>query len=40
MIYYVKFDKINKTLLSQTVHPGYVSFYNIKRIEKHNYDNI
>ena len=40
MMYYAKFDKINKTFLSQTVHPGYISFYNIKRIERRKYDNI
>lgn len=40
MMYYAKFDKINKTFLLQTVHPGYISFYNIKRIERRKYDNI
>ena len=33
MMYYAKFDKIKKTDLSQTVHPGYVSFTTLNALK-------
>ena len=33
MMYYAKFDKIKKTDLPQTVHPGYVSFTTLNALK-------